>query len=133
MSNQLTAEQLKKIEENRQRALERRAQRLGQTTSTKTSGVFGASSAQTQPSKQSSSSDPAASSHPKDTRPQGSTSQHTRFVPPFKNDSQGLQNKKQAPNYQQAPGPGNQINQSILCNSTSIKQVGLLLIIFLYV
>uniref|UniRef100_A0A8C3G946 SWI/SNF-related matrix-associated actin-dependent regulator of chromatin subfamily A-like protein 1 n=1 Tax=Cyclopterus lumpus TaxID=8103 RepID=A0A8C3G946_CYCLU len=37
MSNQLTVEQQRKIEENRRRALERRAQRLGQTTTT-TSG-----------------------------------------------------------------------------------------------
>ncbi|XP_074550566.1 SWI/SNF-related matrix-associated actin-dependent regulator of chromatin subfamily A-like protein 1 [Halichoeres trimaculatus] len=50
MSNQLTAEQLKKIEENRQRALERRAQRLGQTDNSnkQTSGVSNSATAQAQ-------------------------------------------------------------------------------------
>lgn len=42
MSNQLTAEQKRKIEENRRKALERRAQRLGQIASSnnQTSGSF---------------------------------------------------------------------------------------------
>ncbi|XP_029314570.1 SWI/SNF-related matrix-associated actin-dependent regulator of chromatin subfamily A-like protein 1 isoform X2 [Cottoperca gobio] len=50
MSNQLTAEQQRKIDENRLRALERRAQRLGQTVSInkQTSGGFSSTSVQIQ-------------------------------------------------------------------------------------
>uniref|UniRef100_A0A3B4ZBX5 SWI/SNF-related matrix-associated actin-dependent regulator of chromatin subfamily A-like protein 1 n=1 Tax=Stegastes partitus TaxID=144197 RepID=A0A3B4ZBX5_9TELE len=60
MSNQLTAEQQRKIEENRRKALERRAQRLGQTIGTDKQSSAGSSSTsvQAQPPKQSFSTDP---------------------------------------------------------------------------
>uniref|UniRef100_A0A8P4G4K2 SWI/SNF-related matrix-associated actin-dependent regulator of chromatin subfamily A-like protein 1 n=1 Tax=Dicentrarchus labrax TaxID=13489 RepID=A0A8P4G4K2_DICLA len=69
MSNQLTAEQQRKIEENRRRALERRAQRLGQSTSSskQTPGGFSSTSVQVQPSKQSFTADPATLGHHRET------------------------------------------------------------------
>uniref|UniRef100_A0A8D0DEV6 SWI/SNF-related matrix-associated actin-dependent regulator of chromatin subfamily A-like protein 1 n=1 Tax=Sander lucioperca TaxID=283035 RepID=A0A8D0DEV6_SANLU len=82
MSNQLTAEQQRKIEENRRRALERRAQRLGQTIR----------------------SDTQTSS--------GLTSAPKRFVPPFKKDSPSFNNYNQGPKQQQQlSATSNQINQ----------------------
>uniref|UniRef100_A0A8C4HQK8 SWI/SNF-related matrix-associated actin-dependent regulator of chromatin subfamily A-like protein 1 n=1 Tax=Dicentrarchus labrax TaxID=13489 RepID=A0A8C4HQK8_DICLA len=79
MSNQLTAEQQRKIEENRRRALERRAQRLGQSTSSskQTPGGFSSTSVQVQPSKQSFTADPATLGHHRETPSSASTkSQH---------------------------------------------------------
>uniref|UniRef100_A0A8D0AHD9 SWI/SNF-related matrix-associated actin-dependent regulator of chromatin subfamily A-like protein 1 n=1 Tax=Sander lucioperca TaxID=283035 RepID=A0A8D0AHD9_SANLU len=92
MSNQLTAEQQRKIEENRRRALERRAQRLGQTirSDTQTSSGLSSTSVQVtlQPSKQSVASDPA-------TLAQHTASAPKRFVPPFKKDSPSFNNYNQ--------------------------------------
>uniref|UniRef100_A0A671Z2A2 SWI/SNF-related matrix-associated actin-dependent regulator of chromatin subfamily A-like protein 1 n=1 Tax=Sparus aurata TaxID=8175 RepID=A0A671Z2A2_SPAAU len=61
MSNQLTAEQQRIIEENRRKALERRAQRLGQTTSSnkQISVGFSGTSVQVQPPKHSVNSEAA--------------------------------------------------------------------------
>uniref|UniRef100_A0A7N6BK19 SWI/SNF-related matrix-associated actin-dependent regulator of chromatin subfamily A-like protein 1 n=1 Tax=Anabas testudineus TaxID=64144 RepID=A0A7N6BK19_ANATE len=75
MPNQLTAEQQRKIEENRQKALERRALRLGQSVSTnkQTPVGFNTASVQIQPHKQNTS---ISGSAPK------------LFVQPFKNDAQ---------------------------------------------
>uniref|UniRef100_A0A8D0DET9 SWI/SNF-related matrix-associated actin-dependent regulator of chromatin subfamily A-like protein 1 n=1 Tax=Sander lucioperca TaxID=283035 RepID=A0A8D0DET9_SANLU len=98
MSNQLTAEQQRKIEENRRRALERRAQRLGQTirSDTQTSSGLSSTSVQVtlQPSKQSVASDPA-------TLAQHTASAPKRFVPPFKKDSPSFNNYNQGPKQQQ--------------------------------
>uniref|UniRef100_A0A8C4HPM3 SWI/SNF-related matrix-associated actin-dependent regulator of chromatin subfamily A-like protein 1 n=1 Tax=Dicentrarchus labrax TaxID=13489 RepID=A0A8C4HPM3_DICLA len=95
MSNQLTAEQQRKIEENRRRALERRAQRLGQSTSSskQTPGGFSSTSVQVQPSKQSFTADPATLGHHRETP--SSASAPKLFVPPFKKDSQSFYNLKQ--------------------------------------
>uniref|UniRef100_A0A8C4HM85 SWI/SNF-related matrix-associated actin-dependent regulator of chromatin subfamily A-like protein 1 n=1 Tax=Dicentrarchus labrax TaxID=13489 RepID=A0A8C4HM85_DICLA len=84
----LTAEQQRKIEENRRRALERRAQRLGQSTSSskQTPGGFSSTSVQVQPSKQSFTADPATLGHHRETP--SSASAPKLFVPPFKKDSQ---------------------------------------------
>uniref|UniRef100_A0A8P4K914 SWI/SNF-related matrix-associated actin-dependent regulator of chromatin subfamily A-like protein 1 n=1 Tax=Dicentrarchus labrax TaxID=13489 RepID=A0A8P4K914_DICLA len=114
MSNQLTAEQQRKIEENRRRALERRAQRLGQSTSSskQTPGGFSSTSVQVQPSKQSFTADPATLGHHRETP--SSASAPKLFVPPFKKDSQSFYNLKQGPKHQQLSGIGNQINQSTL-------------------
>ncbi|MEQ2202406.1 hypothetical protein XENOCAPTIV_028687 [Xenoophorus captivus] len=87
MSNQLTAEQQRKIEENRRKALERRAQRLGQQPP---AGCNGAS-AQADLSKQSKNHrNPPFSAPP-------------RFVPPFKKDSPMSSNQIDRTNYQLQP------------------------------
>ncbi|XP_042351287.1 LOW QUALITY PROTEIN: SWI/SNF-related matrix-associated actin-dependent regulator of chromatin subfamily A-like protein 1 [Plectropomus leopardus] len=123
MSNQLTAEQQRKIEENRRKALERRAQRLGQTSSSnKQSPVLSSStSVQLQRFKQSVSSDPAAPAHHAETL--SSTSAPQRFVPPFKKDSQSFNNYNQSPKHQQSSGTNNQINQSTLWTSAPTRQI----------
>ncbi|KAF1382463.1 hypothetical protein PFLUV_G00144040 [Perca fluviatilis] len=117
MSNQLTAEQQRKIEENRRRALERRAQRLGQTISSDTQTSSGLSSTSVQvtlqPSKQSVTSDHA-------TLAQHTSSAPKRFVPPFKKDSPSFNNYKQGPKQQQLSATSNQINQS---NYASTRQI----------
>uniref|UniRef100_A0A8D0ALU0 SWI/SNF-related matrix-associated actin-dependent regulator of chromatin subfamily A-like protein 1 n=1 Tax=Sander lucioperca TaxID=283035 RepID=A0A8D0ALU0_SANLU len=118
MSNQLTAEQQRKIEENRRRALERRAQRLGQTirSDTQTSSGLSSTSVQVtlQPSKQSVASDPA-------TLAQHTASAPKRFVPPFKKDSPSFNNYNQGPKQQQQlSATSNQINQ---ISSDSTRQV----------
>lgn len=109
MSNQLTAEQQRKIEENRRKALERRAQRLGETISSskQTSVGFNITSLQAQPPKQSVNSDPATFSHHKETP--NSASAAKRSVPPFQQESQRLSNTV------------NQINQST--DSVSSRKV----------
>uniref|UniRef100_A0A7N9AXB3 SWI/SNF-related matrix-associated actin-dependent regulator of chromatin subfamily A-like protein 1 n=1 Tax=Mastacembelus armatus TaxID=205130 RepID=A0A7N9AXB3_9TELE len=103
MSNQLTAEQKRKIEENRRKALERRAQRLGQTVSTdkQISAGFNSSSAsvQTQPPKHSAATDPATLAHHRDTSNPISAPQTTS-------------NQNHAPGYQ----------QGTLCSSASASQ-----------
>lgn len=113
MSNQLTAEQQRKIEENRRKALERRAQRLGQSIGTSKQPSVGSSvsTVQPQPLKQ------VASLVPADHKT--SNSALNRFVPPtFKKDSQSSSNQTQRPHLL-LPGTGNQIHQNTLKNSST--------------
>ncbi|XP_059199416.1 SWI/SNF-related matrix-associated actin-dependent regulator of chromatin subfamily A-like protein 1 [Centropristis striata] len=120
MSNQLTAEQQRKIEENRRKALERRAQRLGQTISNnnQTSVSFSGTSVQEQPSsKQTFASDPANRTHHRETP--SSAPAPKRFVPPFKKDSPAFNNYNQGQKNQQLSSNSNQINQS----SSSSRQI----------
>ncbi|TDH07013.1 hypothetical protein EPR50_G00119050 [Perca flavescens] len=121
MSNQLTAEQLRKIEENRRKALDRRAQRLGQTISSDTQSSSGLSSTSVQvtlqPSKQSVTSDHAALA-------QHIASAPKRFVPPFKKDSPSFSNYKQGPKQQQQlSATSNQINQSNYASTGQIQVI----------
>uniref|UniRef100_A0A3P8TFZ4 SWI/SNF-related matrix-associated actin-dependent regulator of chromatin subfamily A-like protein 1 n=1 Tax=Amphiprion percula TaxID=161767 RepID=A0A3P8TFZ4_AMPPE len=118
MSNQLTAAQQQKIEENRRKALERRAQRLGQTISTNKQSSAGSSSTsvQAQPTIQSVSTDPA---HQRQT----AASAPKRFVPPFKNDSQSFSDHNRHPNHQPLSSGGNKNSQSALFNSTSSRKM----------
>lgn len=116
MSIQLTAEQQRRIEENRRKALERRAQRLGQTTSSNAQSSAGSVRAPVQASlsKRSATPDP---DHRETPAPK-------RFVPPLKKESQIVSNQNQCPNHQQlSAGTGSQINQTSLYNSASSKQV----------
>ncbi|XP_044222028.1 SWI/SNF-related matrix-associated actin-dependent regulator of chromatin subfamily A-like protein 1 [Thunnus albacares] len=118
MSYQLTAEQQRKIEENRRKALERRAQRLGQTVTTNKQNSPGYNSTSVnvfQPPKQSALPDPATLSHHRETNDQASAPM--RFVPPFKKDSQSFSN--QNPKLQQVSGTGNQIKH----NFASSRQI----------
>ncbi|XP_007577659.1 SWI/SNF-related matrix-associated actin-dependent regulator of chromatin subfamily A-like protein 1 isoform X2 [Poecilia formosa] len=101
MSNQLTAEQQRKIEENRRKALERRAQRLGQQTS---AGFNGASVQTDFPKQSENHRNPPLSVPP-------------RFVPPFKQDSQITSNQIHRPNQQLLPGTSNQVNKNTQNNS----------------
>ncbi|XP_045909723.1 SWI/SNF-related matrix-associated actin-dependent regulator of chromatin subfamily A-like protein 1 isoform X1 [Micropterus dolomieu] len=123
MSNQLSAEQQRKIEENRRRALERRAQRLAQTvnSSKQTSVGFSSTSLQAHPPVQINASDLATLAHHREAP--SSASAQTWFVPPFKKDSESFSNQNQGTKHQQLSGTGNQINQSTLCNSTSSRQI----------
>lgn len=109
MSNQLTAEQQRKIEENRRKALERRAQRLGQITSSnqQTSVAFSGSSLQAQPHKPSVNSVPAILSHHRETPGSAST-------PFFKQESPRI------------CSAGNQISQS--STSVSSREVGFIFV-----
>lgn len=114
MSSQLTAEQQRKIEENRRKALERRAQRLGQTTGTskQPSAGFNGTTVHAQPPKQGVSLAPAAHIT--------SNFASKRCGPPaFKKDFQSFSNQTLQP--QQPQGAGSQINQNALKNSS--KQV----------
>ena len=123
MSNQLTAEQQRKIEENRRRALERRAQRLGQTAKQTSAGSSG-TSVQIQAPKQSVAPDPAALGHHRDGS--GSATVPKRSVPFPGKESQGFSNQTQGgPKHQQLSGRGNQIEQSTPCSSASTSQVRL--------
>ncbi|KAM4730927.1 SWI/SNF-related matrix-associated actin-dependent regulator of chromatin subfamily A-like protein 1 [Anableps anableps] len=107
MSNQLTAEQQRKIEANRRKALERRAQRLGQQPS----AGFNGASVQTDLSKQSENHrNPPLSAPP-------------LFLPPFKKDSQISSKQIHTPNQQLQLGTSNQINQNTL-NSSSRQVSG---------
>ncbi|XP_076603149.1 SWI/SNF-related matrix-associated actin-dependent regulator of chromatin subfamily A-like protein 1 [Chaetodon auriga] len=126
MSNQLTAEQQRKIEENRRRALERRAQRLGQTvcSNKQTSVGFSGTSVQPQHPKQSGNSDPGTLTHHRETP--STSSAPKRFVPPFKEDSQCLYNQNQGPKHQHLSGTGNQITQSTPGTSASSRQMQLI-------
>uniref|UniRef100_UPI003AB0F028 SWI/SNF-related matrix-associated actin-dependent regulator of chromatin subfamily A-like protein 1 n=1 Tax=Centroberyx gerrardi TaxID=166262 RepID=UPI003AB0F028 len=121
MSNQLTVEQQRKIEENRQRALERRAQRLGQTVSTnqKTSSGYNCTSVNSQ---QKVAPDPATLPHHRGTTP-SSASRPAQFVPPFKNPLQNHINQNQDTKPQQLSGFGKQIGQSIPHNSAPSRQI----------
>lgn len=121
MSNQLTVEQQRKIEENRRMALERRAQRLGQTNSISKQSSLGCNSTSVnvfQPPKQTALPPPAALIHHKDTS--GSASAPKRFVPPFTKDSQSFDTQTKNPKSQLLPVS---VNQNTLHNSTSSKQV----------
>nr|XP_046260355.1 SWI/SNF-related matrix-associated actin-dependent regulator of chromatin subfamily A-like protein 1 [Scatophagus argus] len=126
MSTQLTAEQQRKIEENRRRALERRAQRLGQTISNnkQTPVVFSSSSVQVQAPKQGINSDPATFTHHRETP--CSASAPKRVVLPFKQDLQTFSNQNQGPKPQQSSGIGSQINQSNLINTASSRKTQLI-------
>lgn len=115
MSHQLTAEQQRKIEENRRKALERRAQRLAQTISTNNQ-----SSVQIQPPKQSIEPDRATIAHHGDMCI--SSSAPKRFAPPRK-DAQTSNIHSQGLKHQQFSC--NQIGQSTHCNSASSRQVRL--------
>uniref|UniRef100_A0A1A8R8W9 SWI/SNF-related matrix-associated actin-dependent regulator of chromatin subfamily A-like protein 1 n=2 Tax=Nothobranchius rachovii TaxID=451742 RepID=A0A1A8R8W9_9TELE len=90
MSNQLTAEQKRKIEENRRKALKRRAQRLGQTVSSSKQP-----SVQPQLPTQSVSMVSAN---------QTFNSTQARFVPPIKKDSQSFSYQIPQPNPQLLSG-----------------------------
>ncbi|CAI5656275.1 SWI/SNF-related matrix-associated actin-dependent regulator of chromatin subfamily A-like protein 1 [Oreochromis niloticus] len=111
MSNQLTADQQRMIEENRRKALERRAQRLGQANSTnvKPSVDSKSTSVQTQLPKQ--SPDPVASVQHRET----SVSGPKCFPPPLKREPQSQ-------SQQQLPGTSSHFNQSTVCNSASSNQ-----------
>ncbi|XP_070694755.1 SWI/SNF-related matrix-associated actin-dependent regulator of chromatin subfamily A-like protein 1 isoform X2 [Pempheris klunzingeri] len=115
MSNQLTAEQQRKIEENRRKALERRAQRLGQT-----SAGFNSTSVHAQPPKRSAASDPAALAPHRETP--SSAPAPKRFAPPFNKDSYSLCNQNQGLKHQQLSGAGNQVTQDTVCNTASSRQ-----------
>ncbi|KAK1902864.1 SWI/SNF-related matrix-associated actin-dependent regulator of chromatin subfamily A-like [Dissostichus eleginoides] len=120
MSNQLTTEQQRKIDENRRRALERRAQRLGQNISDnkQTSADSTSTSVQVQTSKRRLDSDPAAAPH-RETL--SSASAPKRFVPPFKKDSGSLNNFNRGSKQQLLSTSGNKIHQNT--NSASTRQI----------
>uniref|UniRef100_A0A8C6UV73 SWI/SNF-related matrix-associated actin-dependent regulator of chromatin subfamily A-like protein 1 n=1 Tax=Neogobius melanostomus TaxID=47308 RepID=A0A8C6UV73_9GOBI len=88
MSNQLTPEQQQRMEENRRRALERRAQRLGQAASLNRPAFSGSSVQSVQSHK------PFAA--PVREEPPVPLSESNRFVPPF---------KKNQSSHTKAPGP----------------------------
>lgn len=121
MSNQLTAEQQRKIEENRRKALEKRAQRLGQAVSTnkQTSEGLSSTSVQIQPPKQSVA--PYLAALPSDRDASSSVSAPKLFVPPPRKETQSFSSQNQGPKHQQSSGGGNQINQSALCNSRQVR------------
>ncbi|XP_035460497.2 SWI/SNF-related matrix-associated actin-dependent regulator of chromatin subfamily A-like protein 1 isoform X2 [Scophthalmus maximus] len=126
MSHQLTAEQQRTIEENRRRALERRAQRLGQPVGfndVTSAGPGGAPVQRQPPPAHRVSPDPAALVHHRDTST-CSVSAPKRYVPPPKHQSQGFSNQKQEPAArQQSAGGGNHINQGGPCTSASSRQI----------
>lgn len=112
MSYQLTAEQQRKIEENRRKALERRAQRLGQTATTNKQNSPGYNST-------------SVNVFPKESAPTGPVTINIhrqtnapKFVPPFKKDLQSFNNENP-----KLSGNGKQITPSTLHNSTSSRQV----------
>ncbi|KAM9805139.1 SWI/SNF-related matrix-associated actin-dependent regulator of chromatin subfamily A-like protein 1 [Neosynchiropus ocellatus] len=78
MSNQLTSEQQRKIEENRRKALERRAQRLGLNPAS-------SGGASLQPPQKRTLPNPAPVSHHQ--QPPGAPPAPKRFAPPVKRDS----------------------------------------------
>lgn len=112
MSSQLTVEQQRKIEENRRRALERRAQRQGQTSSsnTQTSVGFSGASGPVQPSRQSGASDHAARHRPPHAL--SSASAREQSASPFKTDSTSFNDVKQGHKHQQPSSTCNQLKQS---------------------
>ncbi|XP_062287547.1 SWI/SNF-related matrix-associated actin-dependent regulator of chromatin subfamily A-like protein 1 [Scomber scombrus] len=114
MSYQLTAEQQRKIEENRRKALERRAERLGQTVTTNKQNSLGYNSASVnvfQPPKPSAPTGPVTISHHRE------TNAPKRFVPPFKKDLQSFNNENT-----KLSGNGKQISPSTPHNSASSRQ-----------
>ena len=117
--SQLTAEQQRKIEENRLRALERRAERMGQTPiiNNQTSAGPSGTSVQRQPPGRSLASRPAALVQHRDSAPK-------LYVPLSKHQPQGFNNQKPAwPTHHQSSANGKQINQSRLCNTSPLRQV----------
>lgn len=115
MSYQLTAEQQRKIEENRRKALERRAERLGQTVNTKKQSSPGYNSTSVnvfQPPKPSAPTGPVTISHHRE------TNAPKRFVPPFKKDLQSFNNENT-----KLSGNGKRISPSTPHNSASSRQV----------
>ncbi|KAM4608367.1 SWI/SNF-related matrix-associated actin-dependent regulator of chromatin subfamily A-like protein 1 [Polymixia lowei] len=121
MSNQLTVEQQRRIEENRQKALERRAQRLGQpvTTNQQISKGYNSTPKYSEHNEQA----PSYPTHQRGTT-SISASKPGQFVPPFKNVSQKNIHPNQKSKPQQLlPVFGNQIGQSVLCNSASLRQI----------
>ncbi|GLD52027.1 SWI/SNF-related matrix-associated actin-dependent regulator of chromatin subfamily A-like protein 1 [Lates japonicus] len=123
MSNQLTAEQQRKIEENRRKALEKRAQRLRQAVSTnkQTSAGLSSTSVQIQPPKQSVA--PYLAALPSHRDASSSVSAPKLLVPPPRKETQSFSSQNQGPKHQQSSGGGNQINQSTLCNSRQIQVI----------
>ncbi|XP_013763753.1 SWI/SNF-related matrix-associated actin-dependent regulator of chromatin subfamily A-like protein 1 [Pundamilia nyererei] len=111
MSNQLTAEQQRMIEENRRKALERRAQRLGQANSTNVKPSVGSKSTSVQTQLPKQSPDPVASVQHRET----SVSGPKCFPPPLKREPQSQ-------SQQQLPGTSSHFNQSTVCNSASSNQ-----------
>lgn len=123
MSNQLTAEQQRKIEENRRKALERRAQRLGQTGSINKHITVGFSitSAQIQSSKHVVAPGSATIAHRGD--PASSLSAIKPFVPPFREESQTSNSQSQGLKQQQLSCSSNQNTPSALSTSAFPRQV----------
>ncbi len=120
MSHQLTAEQQRMIEENRKKALERRAQKLGQAVNSnkQTSSGFSSTTVQVQPPKQSSNSHSATLAHHRETHP--ATSAPKRFVTPLKTDSHSPQDQNQGPKH----------HQSAPYNTASSRQVRFIMLLF---
>ncbi|KAM3607867.1 uncharacterized protein V6R79_015411 [Siganus canaliculatus] len=118
MSNQLTAEQQRKIEENRRKALERRAQRLGQTINSNQQTSVGGYSTSVQAPKHGVYSSSATSTHHSNTP--SSTSAPKVFAPTLKKGSESVTVFNQVSKPQHLSGIGNQINKS---NSASARQI----------
>uniref|UniRef100_A0A667YPH7 SWI/SNF-related matrix-associated actin-dependent regulator of chromatin subfamily A-like protein 1 n=1 Tax=Myripristis murdjan TaxID=586833 RepID=A0A667YPH7_9TELE len=118
MSQQLTVEQQRKIEENRQRALERRAQRLGQTVANSKQNPAGNHCQ----SKNSNQNEPAGLTHHRGTTT-GSAGPPGRFVPPFKKVLENHASQNQDTKPQHSPGFGKQTGGSGLSGggSSSVK------------
>lgn len=108
MSQQLTVEQQRKIEENRQRALERRAQRLGQTVANSKQNPAGNHCQ----SKNSNQNEPAGLTHHRGTTT-GSAGPPGHFVPPFKKVLENHVSQNQDTKPQHLPGFGKQTGHSI--------------------
>ncbi|KAM6934194.1 SWI/SNF-related matrix-associated actin-dependent regulator of chromatin subfamily A-like protein 1 [Xenentodon cancila] len=117
MSKQLTAEQQRQIEENRLKALERRAQRLGRSTgsSNQPPAGFDGISVPPQLPKQTVTSNHGVTANHGHT----STSAPKTFVPPFKKESQTFTDQPQLPKQQMVSGSDYQINQTTLNNNSS--------------
>uniref|UniRef100_A0A665WW78 SWI/SNF-related matrix-associated actin-dependent regulator of chromatin subfamily A-like protein 1 n=1 Tax=Echeneis naucrates TaxID=173247 RepID=A0A665WW78_ECHNA len=114
MSNQLTAEQQRKIEENRRKALERRAQRLGQTAAGPSS-----TSLPTQPPKHSLVAHPPAFAQHRDAS--SSATAAKRFIPTSQKEPQSFTN--QGSKHQQVPGGVAQNSQRAVSNLASSRQI----------
>lgn len=120
MSQQLSAEQLKKIEENRRRALERRAQRQGQTVSISNQNSAGSNSSTTSAQRLDPAARPIQTSSSSASAPQS-------FVPPPQQQPQGFNSQKLGASHQQSHGYGNQVNKTNHSSSGSAKQVSIAL------
>ncbi|XP_053295798.1 SWI/SNF-related matrix-associated actin-dependent regulator of chromatin subfamily A-like protein 1 [Pleuronectes platessa] len=118
MSHQLTAEQQRKIEENRLRALERRAERMGQAPSINNQPSAGPSRASVQRRA------PAAPDNHRDSS-SSAVSAPKLYVPLSKpQPALGFNNQKQAwPTHNQSSANGNQINQSRPSTSSPLRQI----------
>lgn len=121
MSNQLTAEQQRMIEENRRKALERRAQRLGLANST--TGPRPAHNSGPQPPRSGTAAVPSSLSHHSEPPGPVSAPKRPTFVPPFKKiASQGPENHVKIPEPQQVSARENQI-RGTSCNSVTPRQI----------